>query len=466
MTVGEYLQKLREEKRISLDDAAKDTNIRVNYLQAIERDELASLPSQAQARGFTRLYAAYLGIGGDVSEIVNRINNPQVEEQLELKPEPVAEEPPAFVAVEKTTGGKKSRKPAEASAGKKEKPATDVEREQPKDVQISQAIFYQIGQDLRKQREALGLSLGDVERLTKIREFFIYSLENGRIDDLPSTVQGRGMLNNYAAFLSLNADTLQTRYAEGLQQKRQEQFQEEQKAKKGGVKVMGSAPLSGWRRFLTPDLLVGSLVFITLFSLVVWGATQMIRTSRLEAQPTISSISEVLVGDVTSTGVITPESTTVVNPQQTQMAEGLTTPVVDLQATLSASNFGPIQLVIVAYQRAFMSIIVDGKEEFSGRVIPGNVYSYSGSNKISLLTGNAAALQVYYNQQDIGILGPFGQVARMEFTVQEMITPTPQFSPTPTQTPRPTLTALPTRTPQPTATIPTQTITPARTVAP
>ena len=52
-----------------------------------------------------------------------------------------------------------------------------------------------LGDMLEEGLEALGLSLGDVERLTKIREFFIYALENGRIDDLPSSVQGRGMLH-------------------------------------------------------------------------------------------------------------------------------------------------------------------------------------------------------------------------------------------------------------------------------
>ncbi len=137
-----------------------------------------------------------------------------------------------------------------------------------------------------------------------------------------------------------------------------------------------------------------------------------------------------------------------------------------MQATLSAVEAGPIQVVVVAYQRAYMRITVDGEEEFSGRVVPGNVYSYTGTTRIELLTGNAAALQVYYNQQDLGILGPMGQVLEMEFTRQEMMTPTPRFSPTPTFTERPTLTALPTSTPMPTATVPTVTITPALTVNP
>ena len=37
------------------------------------------------------------------------------------------------------------------------------------------------------------------------------------MDGLPSPVQGRGMLNNYAAFLGMNADRLLLQFAEGLQ---------------------------------------------------------------------------------------------------------------------------------------------------------------------------------------------------------------------------------------------------------
>jgi len=86
----------------------------------------------------------------------------------------------------------------------------------------------------------------------------------------------------------------------------------------------------------------------------------------------------------------------------------LASPQVDVNATLSSELSGPIQVVVIAYQRAYMKITVDGIEVFAGRVVPGNVYSYSGDTKITLLTGNAAALQVYYNQQDLGILGLSG----------------------------------------------------------
>ncbi len=460
ITVGEFLRKLRMEKGVSLEDAAKETNIRFNYLQAIENDQPERIPSTTQAKGFTRLYAAYLGVSSrDVFDEVERLNAPPKAAQSE---ETTAPEKPAPVLVEKSQSWFSTILPGKKTEQKSNDQGKSAVAPEPA---LSQVIFDEIGKDLKRQREALGLSLEDVERLTKIREFFVYALENGQIDDLPSTVQGRGMLNNYASFLNLSADSLQLRYAEGLQRRRQEKFQEDEALSKGGIKVMGKEPLTGWRRFLTPDLIVGGTIFIALFSLVIWGALQMIRTTNPEPLPTLSSISDFLIGDQTGTPQSTEEvgGVNATTPTVTQGALGTAAGV---EPTFSAGLTGPIQLVVVAHQRAYMKIIVDGVEKFAGRVVPGNVYSYSGNSKIYLLTGNASALQVYYNQQDLGILGLMGQLAEFEFTRDQYVTPTPRFTATPTLTPRPTLTAAPSSTPTPSPTVPTATITPQLTVNP
>lgn len=461
LTVGEYLRKLRTEKGISLEDAAKETNIRLNYLQAIESDELEGIPSRSQAKGFTRLYAAYLGLSSrDVFDEVERLNAPLKTAQDEQK---TTIDRPAPVLVEKSqslintvfAGRKTGKHPDDAT----KTPAAP-------DLPVSQVIFNEIGKDLKRQREALGLSLEDVERLTNIREYFLYALENGQIDDLPSTVQGRGMLNNYASFLNLSADSLQLRYAEGLQQRRNEKYQADEQARKGGVKVMGKEPLTGWRKFLTPDLLVGGTILIALFALVIWGAMQMIRTTNPKPVSTVSSISDVLIGDETETLAAPGDDGILVGGTATLTQMPVVSTEAEVNATMAAGLTGPIQVVVVAHQRAYMKITVDGVERFAGRVVPGNVYSYSGNTKISLLSGNASALQVYYNQQDIGMLGLMGQLIELEFTRDQYVTPTPRFSPTPSSTPRPTLTSAPTNTPTPSPTVPTATITPQRTVNP
>jgi hypothetical protein len=101
-----------------------------------------------------------------------------------------------------------------------------------------------------------------------------------------------------------------------------------------------------------------------------------------------------------------------------------------------------------------MRVTVDGKVIFDGRVEPGIGYTYAGEKKVELLTGSASALQVFYNQKDLGVLGLVGQVKSMIFTKDGSITPTAQFTATPTRTIEPSSTL------KPSPTAPTMTITP------
>ena len=61
--LGSELQQAREKKGVSLSEAESATRIKECYLQALEVDDWAALPTQVQARGFLRNYAVYLGLG-------------------------------------------------------------------------------------------------------------------------------------------------------------------------------------------------------------------------------------------------------------------------------------------------------------------------------------------------------------------------------------------------------------------
>ena len=469
---GQTLRNKREEKKLSLEQAALETNIRIQFLQAIEEDRMGAISSQAQLRGFIRLYASYLGLnpleildsGRPIEEPVKQVENPvksietsinQINpvQQPSLDAQPVEEQKSVLSLFTKVLSRKQTKEPQTVQT-------PIISEDIPE--KASTAIFRSIGADLQQQREALGLSRYDIERQIKIRELYIYALENGLVDDLPSTVQGRGMLNNYAAFMNLEPEEMQMRFAEGLQQRRIEKAEEDLAKKKSPELKKFNAPITGWRRYLTPDLLIGGGVFAVLFILIIWGALQVIGTSESKPQATAEPISEILIGTNTPmvmTEQVTLESQLTATPES---GESANTPSVDLMATISAVDNKPIQVVVVAYQRAFMKIIADGKEVFVGRTVPGNVYTYTGSTRITLTTGNAAALQVYYNQQDLGVLGGSGQVINMDFTGAGMATATPQITAQPTSTMLPTQTQPPTETPTITPTPPTPTVTPYR----
>jgi len=59
---GEKLQQARLEKGLTLEDVAKSTKIKTEFLGFIEKGEYDNLPSVSYAHGFVRNYAKFLGL--------------------------------------------------------------------------------------------------------------------------------------------------------------------------------------------------------------------------------------------------------------------------------------------------------------------------------------------------------------------------------------------------------------------
>src|SRR5690242_292370 len=65
---------------------------------------------------------------------------------------------------------------------------------------------------LRAYREARGISLDEVARVTKIQIRTLERLEDARFDELPADVFVRGFLRNYARVVGIPADEALGRY--------------------------------------------------------------------------------------------------------------------------------------------------------------------------------------------------------------------------------------------------------------
>jgi cytoskeleton protein RodZ len=65
-----------------------------------------------------------------------------------------------------------------------------------------------IGERLRSAREALGLSLEEIENVTRIRRSFLVALEQESFDVLPGPAYARGFLRTYARYLGIPSEEL------------------------------------------------------------------------------------------------------------------------------------------------------------------------------------------------------------------------------------------------------------------
>jgi hypothetical protein len=111
-----------------------------------------------------------------------------------------------------------------------------------------------------------------------------------------------------------------------------------------------------------------------------------------------------------------------------------------------------VQVNLVAVERTFMRVIVDGENVFDGRVVPGNVYFYEAEQQVEVLVGSGAAIRIAYNGRDLGLMGAFGQIVSNIYRADDIVTPTALPTAEVTNTVSPTSTSTPTNTPVPSAT--------------
>ncbi len=229
--IGERLRQAREEKSLSLDNISQKIYIRVHYLEALEAGDFDALPSLAQARGFLKIYAAYLEL--DPDEVLAKADEGQV------APDDFTDEPEEPAVITTSQAG-----------------------------ESADAIFAEVGKTLQAQRELLGFSLDDIEQNTHVRVHYLKALETGRLEDLPSPVQGRGMLSNYAKFLGMDPDPILLRFADGLQA----ELAVRQSSSRS--RAPAASPInrsSGLRRVISGDLLFGGVLILALVAFVIWA---------------------------------------------------------------------------------------------------------------------------------------------------------------------------------------------------
>lgn len=461
-TPGEKLKQIRESLGISLEEIAQKTRIRMNYLEAIEVDDDESLPSRVHKRGFLRLYAAELGINledlqikpnyqGTASETSKTLGDLSASKDEEPLYKNEIEQ--SFDSDDEVTTEKEiSQDTKEASHLKRKSRETNIPdfeslvQPETKKTEHATAIFKAIGAKLQARRRLLSLSYEDLANHLHIRQPFLEALDAGDFEALPSPVQARGMLANYAEFLNLDVDAILLEYADGLQIKRLEKQSQEESQNKKTAKELSPTGLR-LKNFFSLDLLVIAGLFLGFAGFLIWGVNRIMNTENPNIEATdIPEVADVLL----ATGSPTPQITMTMDSDQVDEEIVETSEIEPTPIFTPLPGNNQINIVIIPRQRTWVQITTDGQIAFEGRLISGNVYDFSGDDSVEVLTGNAGALQIYFNDQDMGSPGLLGQVISLVFTESGLVLPTPTNTPTITETPRPS--PSPTATPTPTQT--------------
>lgn len=279
-----------------------------------------------------------------------------------------------------------------------------------------------LGASLRDAREAKGYSLDEAERSTRIRAKFLAALEADEFTALPAEAQARGFLRNYAEFLGLDPAVVLAHYDETRHRKpARAPAAPRFNAPPAPRKSPGRPPPVRARRLRgpSPDVLFAAAVTVVLVMLTIW-ALQQLNQNAPAPTPTVSFGPTLLVAATAASATPAPTATSTAVPLPSPQAV-----------------YVGVNVTVRAELRAWVSVKVDGLEQFAGLMTPGDTRDFVGQSAVEVFTGNGLGTRVIWNGRDQGTLGDLGQAVLRVWTPAGMTTPTPTPTLTPTATPHP-----------------------------
>jgi len=343
---------------------------------------------------------------------------------------------------------------------------------------------YSLGQILREAREANEITIEDAVAALRIRQPILEAFEAGEfeISGLPE-IQVRGMLRIYGRFLELDEENVlqlydQMRIAQE-KARRGRRGRRRRREDADAERVLSSTqPMQEMQLAERRSSTCGSMLRLLLLLLFSAAAIATI------AYVTIELVGiENLIAPGQGTEATVPPPTETESPAPTDTV--VSAPTASNRAQYGGSG---ILVSVLLTQRSWLSVLVDGVEQFSGIATPETLLEYNAVNEVKLAAANAMALDVIWNGQQQGQIGGRGQRADIRFTATEAVvelgpagaatpvSPTAavevvaaEVEPTATEGPSltPSDTLIPSATPIPTATnTPWPTITPLPSATP
>ena len=235
-----------------------------------------------------------------------------------------------------------------------------------------------LGTEIRDAREGAGFSVAKIAQITRIRETLIKDIESDKFESCGGNAYSRGHIRTIAKVLNLNADLLIEKFAQttGDFDRPMVDLLEENNV----IKQRAPRPAISFKALAS----------------VAAGVVAL-----LIAVPAVISL---FPNDTTSP--LAPSS------------QGLAPSTTEQNSQVVASATSGVSLVVSGISGKSWIGIQDasGAQMFSGSIKAGEVKSFSEDQFIHAIIGNAAAVSLNVNGQEIGTPGGVGEVVHLSFT--------------------------------------------------
>jgi cytoskeleton protein RodZ len=253
----------------------------------------------------------------------------------------------------------------------------------------------QLGEELKRAREAAGLSLRDMEARTKISITALEALERNDFSRLPGGIFGRSFVRAYALEIGADPETTVSRFVELLEQSEREAA-ERRAARQPEITQDDRQFLDRQKRALILLRIVVALVVIGLITLVTWRVRLM------------------LGGPEPPAAVVTP-APAIVPPLPAD-------PIPAVPAAVQPASSAVMVLELEVVGECWISVSVDGANPVARLFRAGEHQRVEASREVLLDVGNAGGLRLVIDGMPAKPLGSDGARVRTRITRDNVAT--------------------------------------------
>jgi cytoskeleton protein RodZ len=279
----------------------------------------------------------------------------------------------------------------------------------------------EIGRLLEQKRKERGLSLEEVEQATKIRKRYLTGLEREDYAMLPDAVYARGFLKTYANYLGLDGEAFSRRLKSTRKPRRERGINYNIRPEESDFEQPLMAPngLSRTRkRRISTSALVTLLVALLALAAVI-GTLYFVGRGVQASKD----------GNPTSGSPPRQEQQKVADRQKTPQAglakedaAGSEGNAGDREKPAGAKQSVPpdtLQVLVNVRERpSWILIRADGNVAYEQIAQPGFSQTFEAERQLYIKCGDAGAVTVEINGQDIGPLGPAYEIVARNYTLK------------------------------------------------
>lgn len=222
-----------------------------------------------------------------------------------------------------------------------------------------------IGEQLRAQRKARGISLVEVAEHTKIGKRYLEAFEEDRFDVLPCEAYIRGFLRAYAKYLEIDDERMLAQY---------KTLQHPQNAEMPVAGQAENAPRKSNQNVWVPLVAILLVTGLGAGLFLLWPSGQE------------------------------------ENANPAAPAGGVSAP--DPAAPKVPGPDDPLILKIKGKEKTWITLMIDGRQEPDITLNPNEERSWQAQERFVLWTGNAGGIEIYFNGELQPPLGVVGEVRK------------------------------------------------------